>query len=76
MTFFSTSETTEFLATQCLHYDRYACCLYFLERADLDGKCGFVCGEQSDEFGMHDRVLLPPVYNEIGITKISSHKAI
>jgi hypothetical protein len=76
MTFFNTGETIEFLATQCLNYDRYACCLYFLERVDVDGKCGLVCGEQSDEYGMHAKVLLPPVYNEISITKISSCKAI
>ena len=76
MTFFNTSETIEFLATQCLNYDRYACCLYFLERVEVDGKCGLVSGEQSDEYGVHARVLLPPVYEEIKITKISSRKAI
>ena len=76
MTIFNTSEKVEFLATQCLNYDRYSCCLYFLERVDVDGKCGLVCGEQSDEYGTHERVLLPPVYNNIKITKISSNKAI
>jgi hypothetical protein len=76
MAIFDTSEKVEFLATQCLHYDRYCCCLYFLERVDVDGKYGLVCGEQSDEYGTHAKVLLPPVYNDIKITKISSTKAI
>lgn len=76
MTIFDTQERIEFLATQCLDYDRYACCEYFLERVDVNGKVGLVCGEQSDDFGTHARVLLPPVYNDIQITKISSPKAI
>ena len=76
MTIFDTSEKVEFLATQCLNYDRYSCCLYFLERVDVDGKYGLVCGEQSDEAGTHAKVLLPPVYNDIEVTKISSQKAI
>ena len=76
MTIFNASEKVESLATQCLNYDRYSCYLYFLERVDLDGKCGLVCGEQSDEHGMHSKVLLPPIYNDIRITKISSLKAI
>ena len=76
MTFFDTSEKHEFLATQCLNYDRYSSCMYFLERVDVDGKSGLVCGEHSDEFGTHAQVLLPPVYNDIKITKISSRKAI
>ena len=76
MTFFDATEKIEFLATQCLNYDRYACCTYFLERVEVDGKCGLVCGEQSDEYGMHAKVLLPAVYKDIQITKISSRKAI
>lgn len=76
MTTFSTNEKAEFLATQSLNYDRYSCCLYFLERVDVDGKYGLVCGEQSDEYGTHAKVLLPPVYQEIRITKISSTRAI
>ena len=76
MTFFDASEKVEFLAAQCLNYDRYVCCTYFLERVDLDGKFGLVCGEQSDECGTHAKVLLPPVYNDIKITRISSHRAI
>lgn len=76
MIFFDATEKNEFLATQCLNYDRYSCCMYFLERVDVDGSCGLVCGEQSDEYGTHAKVLLPPVYNDIQITKISSRKAI
>ena len=76
MTIFDTNETVEALASQCLNYDRYACCLYFLERVNVNGKVGLVCGEQSDEFGTHAKVLLPPVYNDIKITKISSPRAI
>ena len=76
MTFFDATVKIEVLASQCLNYDRYACCTYFLERVDVDGKCGLVCGEQSDEYGMHAKVLLPPVYKDIQITKISSRKAI
>jgi hypothetical protein len=76
MTIFNTNENVEFLATQCLNYDRYCCCLYFLERVGVDGRYGLVCGEQSDEYGTHAKVLLPPVYKDIQITKISSRKAI
>jgi hypothetical protein len=76
MPIFKRDEKVEFLATQCVDYDRYAGCLYFLERVDVDGKYGLVCGEQSDEHGTHEKVLLPPLYNEIKVTKISSRKAI
>ena len=76
MTIFEPSEKVEFLATQSLNYDRYSCYVYFLERVDVGGKYALVCGEQSDEYGTHAKVLLPPVYNDIQITKISSHKAI
>ena len=76
MTIFGMDEKIEFLATQSLHYDRYACCLYFLERVGVDGRYGLVCGEQSDEYGLHAKVLLPPVYRDIKVTKISSRKAI
>ena len=76
MTIFNTKENVEFLAAQSLNYDRYACCTYFLERVQVNGKYGLVCGEQSDEYGKHEKMLLPPVYNEIKITKISSSRAI
>lgn len=76
MTLFKSNEKVEFLATQSLNYDRYSCCTYFLERVDVDGKYGLVCGEQSEEYGTHAKVLLPPVYNEINITKVSGSRAI
>jgi hypothetical protein len=76
MTIFDPSEKIEFLATQSLNYDRYSCCEYFLERVDVDGRYGLVCEEQSDEYGTHAKVLLPPIYDDIQITKISSPKAI
>ena len=76
MTIFDSNEKVEFLATQCLHYDRYVDCQCFLERVDVNGKCGLVCGEQSNEDGIHSKILLEPIYDEINIRKISSHKAI
>ena len=75
MTPFKASDKAEFLATQCLNYDRYSCCQYFLERVAIDGKYGLVCGEQSDEHGLREKVLLPPAYRDIQISKISSPRA-
>jgi hypothetical protein len=76
MTIFDSSEKVEFIATQSLHYDQYSGSQYFLERVEVKGKCGLVCGEQSDEHGIHSKMILPPIYNEIKIYKISSQKAI
>jgi hypothetical protein len=76
MSIFDPKEEIEFLAVQSMHYDRYAGCQYFLERVDVGGKCGLVNGKQSEEHGMHAKVILPPVYDEINVTKISSHKAL
>ena len=76
MTIFNQNEKVECLAVQNLNYDRYCCRHYFLERVDVNGKYGLVCGEQDDEYGTHEKVLLPPVYNDIKIVKISSCKAI
>lgn len=76
MTIFDMNEKVEFLAMQCLHYDRYVDCQCFLERVDVDGKCGLVCVEESDERGTHSKILLEPIYDEISIRKISSRKAI
>lgn len=76
MSIFDSHEHVEFLATQTLHYDRYAGHLYFLERVEVNGKYGLICGEQSEEAGMHTKVLLPPVHDEIKVLKISSDKAI
>lgn len=76
MSIFHDSEKVEFLARQSLHYDRYSCCQYFLERVQVNGKCGLVCGEESDGHGTHARVILEPAYHDIQIRKISSQKAI
>ena len=76
MTIFDENEKFEFLATQSLHYDRYMDCQCFLERVDVNGKYGLVCGEVSDEHGSHSKVLLEPIYDDLTIQKISSHKAI
>jgi hypothetical protein len=76
MSILDPSEKVEFLAIQSLHYDRYSERQYFLERVQVNGKCGLVYGEQSDEYGIHLKVLCPPVYNEIKVSKISSRKAI
>jgi hypothetical protein len=76
MCIFDPSEKVDPLAAQSLHYDRYAEHKYFLERVEVNGKYGLVCGEQSDEAGTHTRVLLPAEYDEINVSKISSNKAI
>ena len=76
MTIFDSNEKVEFLAAQCLHYDRYVDCQCFLKRVNVDGKYGLVYGEESSERGSHAKVLLEPIYDEISIRKISSHKAI
>ncbi len=76
MSIFDQNEKVDFLARQCWHYDRYDERNYFLERVEVNGKYGLVCGEQSDESGTHIKVLLPAVYDEIKVSKISSNKAI
>ena len=76
MNIFDPEEKVEFLARQTLHYDRYAGRQYFLERVQVHDKYGLICVEQSDEYGAHTKVLLPPVYDEIHVTKMSSDKAI
>jgi len=76
MAIFNSSAKVEYLATQCLNYDRYSCCRYFLERVDVQGKYGLVCGEESEGCGGHSTILLQPVYNEIRVCKISSPKAL
>src|SRR5215212_5461276 len=76
MAIFDSNEKVEFIATQCLHYDNYQGCEYYLERVDVHGKCGLVCGEVLDNCGTHSKILLQPIYNEIKVRKISSEKAI
>lgn len=75
MSIFDQNEKIEVLATQMLQYDQYSGLQYLLERVEVNGKCGLICVEQSDEYGVQTKVLLPPVYDEIGISKISSDKA-
>ncbi len=62
MILFDPSEKVEFIAAQSLHYDRYSGCLYFLERVDVNGKCGLICGKESDDYGTHSQILLEPIY--------------
>lgn len=76
MKIFDSEEKVAFLARQTLHYDRYAGRQYFLERVEVHDKYGLICVEQSDEYGTRTKVLLPPVCDEIHVTKISSDKAI
>jgi hypothetical protein len=75
MSIFDSNEKNEFLAAQSLHYDRYVDCQYYLERVDVNGKYGLICGEKS-EYGTHSKILLEPLYDAIDIRKISSHRAI
>ncbi|SRR6266498_1901112 len=76
MTIFDSTEKVEFIATQCLHYDNYQGCEYYLERVDVKGKCGLVCREVLDSCGCHAKIILQPIYNDIKVHKISSDKAI
>lgn len=76
MTIFDVTEKVEYIATQSLHYDRYSGCQYFLERVEVQGKSGLVCGEELDGYGSHAKVLLEPAYTEIEVCKISSRKAL
>ena len=76
MTIFDVGEKVEFVATQSIHYDNYQGCQYYLERVDVNGKYGLVCEEVLDNCGTHSKILLQPIYSEIKIRKISSHKAI
>ncbi len=50
-------------------------CQCFLERVNVEGKYGLVCGEQSVEHETHSKVLLQPIYGRSD-PKISSPKAI
>ena len=76
MTIFDASEKVEFIATQCIHYDNYSGCQYYLERVDVKGKYGLACGAELDNCGAHSKILLQPIYDEIQVCKISSNKAI
>jgi hypothetical protein len=76
MTLFAANEETQLVAAQSFKYDNYSGCQYSLERIDVNGKCGLACVEEQEHCGLHARILLPPVYEEIRIRKISSPKAI
>lgn len=75
MTLFATGEHVEFIAVQNFHYDKYFEHEYYLERVEVDGKYGLACAEELQDCEVHSKVLLPPVYNNIQIRKISSPKA-
>ncbi len=75
MTIFNTSEKVEFIATQNFRYDNYSGYKYYLERVDVEGKCGLVCVEEQESCGAHSTVLLQPIYNDIKVCKISTIKA-
>ena len=75
MTIFDSSEKVEFIATQNFHYDNYSGYKYYLERVDVQGKSGLVCVEEVENCGAHSKVLLPPIYNDIRVSKISTPKA-
>jgi hypothetical protein len=75
MTIFKNNEKVEVIASQTFRYDSYSGSQYFLERVDVDGKCGLVCVEDQENCSTHARVVLEPVYNEIKICKISTRKA-
>jgi hypothetical protein len=76
VTIFDSSEKAELIATQCIHYDSYHGCHYFLERVNVNGKYGLACEEVLDDCGSHSKILLQPIYDEIRIRQISSEKAI
>lgn len=75
MTIFDVNEKAEFIALQNFRYDNYSGYQYYLERVDVKGRCGLVCVEEIENCGTHAKVLLPPVYNDIQIRKISNAKA-
>ena len=75
MTLFAANEKIGLVATQSFKYDNYSGCQYSLERIDVNGKCGLACVEEQENCGAQIRVLLPPLYDEIRIHKISTPKA-
>lgn len=75
MTIFDSSEKVELIATQNFHYDNYSGYQYHLERVEVKGKCGLVCVEEVENCGTHSRIILPPVYEDIKVNKISTIKA-
>lgn len=76
MSIFDSNEQVDFLATQSPHYDRYDEWQYSLARVRVNGKYGLVCGKKIKAGTPHITVILPPVYNTIEVSKISSQKAL
>lgn len=76
MSIFDSNEQVDFLAIQSLHYDRYDECQYSVARVRVNGKFGLVCGKKRKAGTPHTTVILPPVYNTIELSKISSRKAL
>lgn len=75
MTIFNASEKVEFVATQNFKYDNYSGSKYYLERVDVDGKCGLVYVEEQENCGAHSTILLQPIYSDIRVCKVSTPKA-
>lgn len=75
MTLFAPGEHIEYIAFQNFRYDNYAGRLCCLERVEVDGKYGLACKEELEGGGSHTHILLEPIYNDIHVRKISSHKA-
>lgn len=75
MPIFDANEKAESIAVQNFRYDNYSGYQYYLERVDVKGKCGLICVEEIENCGAHAKVLLPAIYNDIQIRKISSAKA-
>ena len=75
MTIFTPGEKVEVVASQNFRYDNYSGYQYYLERVDVDGKCGLVCVENLEDCGSHSKVILDPVYHEIKLNKMSTPKA-
>jgi hypothetical protein len=75
MALINPGEKVQLIATQNFHYDNYSGYQYHLEKIEVDGKCGLACVEELEDYGLHTKLLLQPVYQEISVRKVSSPKA-
>ena len=75
MPIFDSSEKVQFIATQNFHYDNYSGYQYYLERVDVDGRCGLVCVEEFEDCATRSTILLEPINSDIKVCKISTPKA-
>ena len=75
MTLFDATEKVQPIATQDFHYDNYSGYQYHLDRIEVNGRCGLACVEEIEDFGIHAKILLQPVYQDIDVRKISTSKA-